>query len=60
MDQHDPPRIGALDNAALLNFEPIASLGLAWVILGQAVAPIQVVGALIVIAAVVAIGLRRG
>lgn len=54
------PRVGAVDNAALLNFEPIASLGLAWVILGQAVAPIQVVGALIVIAAVVAIGLRRG
>ncbi len=54
------PRVGAVDNAALLNFEPIASLGLAWVILGQAVAPVQVVGALIVIAAVVAIGLRRG
>ncbi|MFA7504529.1 MAG: DMT family transporter [Burkholderiaceae bacterium] len=54
------PRVGAVDNAALLNFEPIASLGLAWAILGQAVAPIQVVGALIVIAAVIAIGLRRG
>lgn len=54
------PRIGAVENAALLNFEPIASLGLAWVILGQAVAPIQVFGALVVIAAVVAIGMRRG
>ena len=54
------PRIGAVENAALLNFEPIASLGLAWVILGQAVAPIQVLGAVIVIGAVVAIGMRRG
>ena len=53
------PRVGAVENAALLNFEPIASLGLAWAILGQAVAPVQVVGALIVIAAVVVIGLRR-
>jgi len=30
------------------------------VILGQAVAPIQVLGAVIVIGAVVAIGMRRG
>ncbi len=54
------PRIGAVDNAALLNFEPIASLGLAWLFLGQAVAPIQVFGALVVIGAVMAIGMRRG
>lgn len=54
------PRIGAVNNAALLNFEPIASLGLGWLILDQVVAPVQVLGAFIVISAIVALSLRRG
>jgi len=50
------PRLGAVNNAAVLNFEPIAVLGLAWAILGQAVAPLQVAGACIVVGAIVWLG----
>jgi drug/metabolite transporter (DMT)-like permease len=54
------PRLDALNNSAALNFEPIAVLFLAWPILGQSVAPWQIVGALIVVGAVVALGTARG
>lgn len=50
------PKLGAVNNAAVLNFEPIAVLGLAWVILGQAVSPRQIVGALIVVGAIAWMG----
>ena len=50
------PRLGAVNNAAVLNFEPIAVLGLAWPILGQAVAPLQIAGAFIVVGAIVWMG----
>lgn len=50
------PRLGAVNNMAVLNFEPIAVLGLAWAILGQAVAPLQVAGAFIVVGAIVWMG----
>lgn len=48
------PRLGAVNNAALMNFEPVAVLFLGWAILGQTVAPLQVAGAAIVIGAIVA------
>jgi len=47
------PRIGAVSNVVVLNFEPIFVLGLAWIILGQSVAPRQIVGAFIVVGAIV-------
>ncbi len=47
------PRLGAVNNAAIMNFEPIAALLLGWVVLGQHVAPIQIVGAAVVIGAIV-------
>jgi len=50
------PRLGAVNNAAVLNFEPIAVLGLAWPILGQAVAPLQIAGAFIVVGAIAWMG----
>ena len=50
------PRLGTVNNAAVLNFEPIAVLGLAWLILGQAVAPLQIVGAFIVVGSIVWMG----
>ncbi len=50
------PRLDALNNSAALNFEPIAVLFLAWPILGQSVAPLQLAGAVIVVGAVVALG----
>lgn len=53
------PRLGAVNNMAVLNFEPIAVLGLAWAILGQAVAPLQVAGAFIVVGAIASMGLGR-
>jgi drug/metabolite transporter (DMT)-like permease len=46
------PRVPATSTAAL-NFEPIALLGLAWVILGQAVSALQIVGAVMVVGALV-------
>ena len=53
------PRLGAVNNMAVLNFEPIAVLALAWLILDQAVAPLQVVGAFIVVGAIVWMGVRK-
>jgi drug/metabolite transporter (DMT)-like permease len=53
------PRLDALNNSAALNFEPIAVLFLAWPILGQSVAPRQILGALIVVGAVVALGTAK-
>ena len=53
------PRIGAASNTAALNFEPIAALILGWAILGQSVAPRQILGALIVVGAVILIGTKR-
>ena len=47
------PRVGAVNNAVVLSFEPIVVLALAWVALGQAVAPRQIVGAVIVVGAIV-------
>lgn len=53
------PKLGAVNNAAVLNFEPIAVLGLAWVILGQAVAPLQIAGAFIVVGAIAWMGVGK-
>ena len=53
------PRLDALNNSAALNVEPIAVLFLAWIVLGQSVAPLQVLGALIVVGAVVTLGTAK-
>lgn len=53
------PKLGVAGNSAIMNVEPVFALVLAWMILGQAIAPIQVVGALVVVAAVIRLGLRR-
>ncbi len=53
------PRLAAPSNTAALNFEPIAALVLGWAILGQGVAPRQLVGAFIVVGAVVLIGAKK-
>ena len=39
--------------------EPVFALVLAWAVLGQAIAPVQIVGALIVVGAVMTLGLRK-
>jgi len=53
------PRLASPSNTAALNFEPIAALALGWAVLGQGVAPRQLVGALIVVGAVILIGTKR-
>ena len=50
------PRLGAVNNAAILNFEPISVLAIAWVVLGQAVAPLQILGAFVVVGAIMWMG----
>lgn len=54
------PKLGVVGSSPIMNVEPVAALVLAWAFLGQAIAPVQVVGALIVVGAVMALGLRRG
>ncbi|MFZ4649410.1 MAG: DMT family transporter [Rubrivivax sp.] len=54
------PRLGVVGNSAIMNVEPVFALVLAWAVLGQAIAPVQVVGALVVVGAVMALGLRKG
>ena len=53
------PLLGPANYAVVLNFEPIAALFLAWAILGQAVAPLQILGAFVVIGAITLTALRR-
>src|SRR6185369_16811785 len=53
------PRLGVVGNSAIMNVEPVFALALAWLILGQAIAPVQVGGALIVVGAVMALGMRK-
>ena len=53
------PRLGVVANSAIMNIEPIFALALAWVVLGQSIAPSQVAGGVLVVATVIALGLRR-
>ena len=53
------PRLGVVGNSAIMNVEPIFALVLAWALLGQTIAPVQVGGGLLVVATVMWLGLRR-
>ena len=53
------PKLGVVGNSAIMNVEPVFALVLAWLILGQVIAPVQVIGALVVVGAVMGMGLRR-
>ncbi|HRP29620.1 MAG TPA: DMT family transporter, partial [Burkholderiaceae bacterium] len=53
------PRLGVVANSAIMNVEPIFALVLAWALLGQQVAPVQVAGGLMVVATVIWLGTRR-
>ena len=53
------PKLGVVGNSAIMNVEPLFALVRAWLILGQAIAPVQVGGALIVVAAVMLLGMRK-
>ena len=53
------PKLGVVGNSAIMNVEPIFALVLAWGLLGQAIAPMQLVGAAVVVATVMWLGLRK-
>ena len=53
------PKLGVAGNSAIMNVEPVFALVLAWLILNQTIAPIQVAGALLVVGAVMLLGLRK-
>lgn len=53
------PRLGVVGNSPILNVEPVAALLLAWALLGQRISALQWAGALLVVGAVMALGLRR-
>ena len=53
------PRLGVVGNSAIMNVEPIVALVLAWLLLGQAIAPLQVAGGLLVVGTVMWLGLWR-
>lgn len=53
------PRLGVVGNSPIMNIEPVAALLMAWALLDQALAPVQWLGALVVVGAVIALGLRR-
>ena len=54
------PRLaGGAAATIALNTEPLAALALAWIVLGQAIAPIQMLGALVVMSAIVYMAVRR-
>ena len=54
------PRIGGgAAGTIALNFEPIAALGIAWVVLGQAVSGTQILGAFIVVGAIAWLSLAK-
>ena len=53
------PRLGVVGNSAIMNMEPVFALVLAWLILDQAIAAIQVAGALLVVGTVMVLGLRK-
>ena len=50
------PRLASASDMAALNFEPIAVIGIAWITIGQALKPLQIAGALIVVASIVVLG----
>ena len=53
------PRLKSASDIAALNFEPIAVLLGAWILLGQSLKPSQIAGALIVIGSIVALGIGK-
>ena len=53
------PKLGMVNNAALMNFEPIAALLMGWLILNQTIMPIQFFGMLVVLSAIVMVATAK-
>jgi drug/metabolite transporter (DMT)-like permease len=52
-------RLDMTNNAIALNFEPVAALTLGWLLLGQTVGWLQLVGMCVVLAAIISLGLIK-
>jgi drug/metabolite transporter (DMT)-like permease len=53
------PKLGVVGNSAIMNVEPVFALVLAWALLSQAIAPLQLLGAAVVVTTVMWLGLRK-
>jgi drug/metabolite transporter (DMT)-like permease len=53
------PKLGVVSNSAIMNVEPVFALVLAWALLSQAIAPMQLLGAAVVVATVMWLGFRK-
>jgi len=53
------PKLGVVGNSAIMNVEPVFALVLAWAVLDQSIALVQLFGALVVVATVMWLGLRK-
>ena len=53
------PRLGVVGHSAVMNVEPVFALAIAYLVLGQSVAAVQIAGALVVVGTVVWLGTRR-
>ena len=53
------PKLGVAGSSPIMNVEPVIALVLAWLLLGQSIAFVQVVGGLIVVGTVMVLGLRK-
>jgi drug/metabolite transporter (DMT)-like permease len=53
------PKLGVVGNSAIMNVEPVFALVLAWALLGQSIAVLQLVGAAVVVSTVMWLGLRK-
>ncbi len=53
------PRLGVVGNSPIMNVEPVAALLMGWMVLGQSLSTAQWAGAVLVVAAVIWLGLRK-
>lgn len=53
------PRLNLAQNAPAMNIEPVASLSLGWVILGQQLSTIQIIGGAIVMSCIIALSYAK-
>jgi drug/metabolite transporter (DMT)-like permease len=53
------PKLGVAGNTAIMNVEPVFALALGWARLDQRIESVQIAGALLVVAAVIFLGLRK-
>ncbi len=54
------PRLDMARNAPVMNFEPVASLLIAYLVLGQMLSPSQLVGGAVVVGGIVVLSLSKG